>query len=103
MEDFKIIDNYLMIKMPEEVDHHKSGYISQTADEYLLNHKVGNVVFDFEDTKFMDSSGIGILVGRYKKIAYFGGKVYVIHADRQIQKILYICGLNKWVEIINEN
>ena len=32
-EDFKVIDNYLMVKMPEEVDHHKSVYISETADE----------------------------------------------------------------------
>ena len=100
MEDFKIIDNYLMVRLPEEIDHHKSGYISQTADKYILNHKVCNIVFDFEATKFMDSSGIGIIVGRYKKIACFGGKVYAIHADRQIQKILYISGLNKVVDIL---
>ena len=31
-EDFKVIDNYLMVRMPEEVDHHKSVYISRTAD-----------------------------------------------------------------------
>ena len=43
MEDnFKVIDNYLMVKMPEEVDHHKSVYISKTADEYIMNEGVGN-------------------------------------------------------------
>ena len=46
-EDFKVIDNYLMVKMPEEVDHHKSVYISETADEYIMKEGVGNVVFDF--------------------------------------------------------
>lgn len=48
MEDnFKVIDNYLMVKMPEEVDHHKSVYISKVADEYIMNEGVGNVVFGF--------------------------------------------------------
>ena len=63
-ENFKVIDNYLMVKMPQEVDHHKSGYISKTADDYIMKEGVGNVVFDFEDTRFMDSSGNGIIKGR---------------------------------------
>ena len=100
MEDFKVIDNCLMIRLPEEIDHHKSAYISANADRYILKEEVNHVVFDFEDTKFMDSSGIGIILGRYKKISCFGGKVFAIHADRQIRRILYISGLSKIVEIL---
>ena len=100
MEDFKVIDNCLMIRLPEEIDHHKSAYISANADRYILKEEVNHVVFDFEDTKFMDSSGIGIILGRYKKISCFGGKVFAIHADRQIRRILYISGLSKIVEIM---
>lgn len=100
MEDFKVIDNYLMIKMPEEIDHHKSGYISERADRYILKERVDHIVFDFEDTRFMDSSGIGIIMGRYKKISCFGGKIFAIHADRQIRRILHISGLNRIVEIM---
>lgn len=100
MEDFKVIDNYLMVKMPEEIDHHKAAYISEGADNYIMQGKVDNIVFDFEDTKFMDSSGIGIMVGRYRKISCFGGKVFAIHADRQIKRILHISGLHKIVEIM---
>lgn len=59
-----------------------------------------HVVFDFEDTRFMDSSGIGIIMGRYRKIACFGGKVYAIHADRQIQRILEVSGMNRVVEVL---
>ena len=99
-EDFKVIDNYLMVKMPEEVDHHKSGVISKTADNYIVNTGVGNVVFDFEDTRFMDSSGIGIILGRYKKISCFGGKVFAINADSRIKRTLMICGLHKVIEIM---
>jgi len=98
--DFKVIDNYLMIKMPREVDHHMAGAICRKADAFLTNEKVSNIVFDFEATRFMDSSGIGIIAGRYKKIAYLGGKVFAVHADSQIRRILYISGLNKMIEVL---
>ena len=98
--DYQIIDNYLCIRMPEEVDHHRSDEICKNADHYILESQVGNVVFDFEDTKFMDSSGIGIIIGRYKKISYFGGKVFVINTDTRIKKSLMICGLHKIIEIM---
>ena len=101
MEDFKVVDNYLMIKLPDEIDHHKSVDISAKADRYILSKKVGNVIFDFERTTFMDSSGIGIILGRYKKISCFGGKVYAVNADRRIRRILLMSGLNNIVEIMD--
>ena len=61
MEQFAVIDNYLCIKMPQEVDHHGAAGIRENADRLLLDEKVRNIVFDFEDTTFMDSSGIGII------------------------------------------
>lgn len=100
-EYFQVIDNYLMVKMPEEIDHHNSTVISKKADDYILQGKVNNVVFDFEGTKFMDSSGIGIIVGRYKKIAVFGGQVYIVHPDRRIRKVLSMSGLTKIAEIMD--
>ena len=100
-ENFRVIDNYLMVKMPEEIDHHKSSYISENADKFIVQKQVNHVVFDFEDTKFMDSSGIGIILGRYKKIACFGGKVFAIHADHRIRRLLMISGLHKIVEIVD--
>lgn len=99
-EDFQVIDNCLMIRLPEEIDHHGAGLICESADRLLLREDVCNVVFDFENTRFMDSSGIGIIMGRYRKISCFGGKVYAIHADRQIQRILRLSGLNKIVEVL---
>ena len=100
MEEFHVIDNCLMIKLPEEVDHHRASYISEQADWYIVKENVNHVIFDFEDTRFMDSSGIGIITGRYKKISCFGGKVFAIHPDRQMRRILCISGLNKFVEIM---
>lgn len=96
-----MIDNCLMVRLPEEIDHHKAGYICEMADWYIVKQNVEHVVFDFENTRFMDSSGIGIIMGRYKKITCFGGKVFIIHADRQIRRILFISGLDKILEIMD--
>lgn len=100
MEEFQVIDNCLMVRLPEEVDHHRAAYICEGADRYIVKEDVNNVVFDFENTKFMDSSGIGIIMGRYRKITCFGGRVYAIHVDRQIQRILSLSGLDKIVEVL---
>lgn len=100
-EELKVIDNYLMIRMPSEIDHHKSVQISTKADRYIVSQNVGNVVFDFERTTFMDSSGIGIIVGRYKKISCFGGKVYIINADDRIRRLLMLSGLQNMVQIVS--
>lgn len=101
MEDnFQVIDHYLMIRLPEEIDHHSSKNISRRADSLILDENVNHVVFDFSDTRFMDSSGIGVLAGRYRKISCFGGKVYVVHADEHIRKILKMSGLSNLVEVM---
>lgn len=100
MEDFRIIDNCLMVRLPEEVDHHRAAYICENADRFIVQDNVAHVVFDFKDTRFMDSSGIGIIMGRYRKISCFGGKVYAIHVDKHIRRMLALSGLNKIVEVL---
>ncbi len=97
---FKVIDNYLMVKLPEEIDHHQAGYISKSVDKLLLEGRANSVVFDFEATRFMDSSGIGLIAGRYKKVVCFDGKVYAINVDKHIKRILYMSGLDKMIEIV---
>ena len=90
-----------MIRLPDEVDHHISVDISAKADRYIMSKRVGNVVFDFERTTFMDSSGIGVILGRYKKISCFGGKVYAINADNRIRRLLLLSGMQNIVEIMD--
>lgn len=98
--DIQVIDDYLMIKMPEEIDHHGALYISDEADSYIVTGQIANVIFDFERTTFMDSSGIGVIVGRYRKMQCIGGKVYIVGASLRMRKMLYMSGLTDLVEIL---
>ena len=100
MEEYAIIDNYLCIKMPQEVDHPGAAGIRACADRLILDDKVKNIVFDFENTTFMDSSGLGIIIGRYRKISCFGGKVYAINTNERISRILKASGMSAIIEIL---
>ena len=101
MEEFQIVDNCLMVMLPEEIDHYRTGYICEKADMYIVNNNVDHVVFDFGMTRFMDSSGIGLIMGRYKKITCFGGKVFILHPDKQIKRMLRLAGVQDLVEIVD--
>jgi len=99
-EEFAVIDDYLCIRMPKEVDHHGAASIRECADRLILDDKVKNIVFDFENTTFMDSSGLGIIIGRYKKISCFGGKVYAINTSERIGRLLRASGMASVIEIL---
>jgi len=101
-QQYKVIKDYLCIKMPQEIDHHNAELISRNADRFICQDKVNHIVFDFEDTDFMDSSGIGIIAGRYKKVRVFGGQVYIVNAKSQVKRILLLSGLQRYVVWMNE-
>lgn len=98
---FAVIDKHLMVKMPRELDHHNAGKLKERTDRFLVMDEVEHIVFDFENTVFMDSSGIGVIMGRYRKVSCFGGKVYAIHTNQRIQKIMKMSGLQNIVEIMS--
>ncbi|MEY8428562.1 anti-sigma factor antagonist [Lachnospiraceae bacterium 46-15] len=89
----------LVIKVPRELDHHSAEYLRGEADRILGEKSIRSIVFDFERTSFMDSSGIGLIMGRYKNIRFTGGKVTAVRANEQIRRILTLSGMHKVIEI----
>ena len=65
----------LVIHLPKELDHHNCRNLKYETDLLLSENYISKVVFDFSRTEFMDSSGIGILLNRYKQMAGSGGTV----------------------------
>lgn len=95
--EYKIEADTLKIKLPEELDHNNSLDIRKNADEAIYSGKVKNVEFDFSDTNFMDSSGIGMMMGRYRLIAPLGGRIIIVGAKGNIERIIHLSGLHKIV------
>ena len=63
---YELKDNSLRVMVPKELDHHSSIDLRSQTDMLLQTYHVKNLVFDFKDTEFMDSSGIGMMIGRCK-------------------------------------
>lgn len=89
----------LILKMPEELDHHQAEFLKEEADGLILKYPVRSLVFDFEDTRFMDSSGIGVIIGRCKNVRFSGGYVKAVNLDQQIQRVFRLSGLMKIIEV----
>ena len=92
--------NCLEFFLKGELDHHGAQGLLLRLEQDIQKTLPMVLILDFTDVTFMDSSGIGIIIGRYKKISYFGGKVFVINTDTRIKKSLMICGLHKIIEIM---
>lgn len=98
-EFFKIKGTNLTILVPQELDHHNAEIIRRKADRLLQTRNIRSLTFDFKKTHFMDSSGIGMIMGRYKNIRFTGGTVIAIHTNERIRRILTLSGVYKVIDI----
>lgn len=95
---YEIRDEFLIIGLPKELDHHSAMEIKKQSDKEFNKGNLKNIIFDFERTTFMDSSGIGVIMGRYKKVKDAGGFIGVMNINGAIHRIMEISGLYKIVE-----
>lgn len=94
--------NTLKVKIPAEVDHCFADAVREEVDRRLQMEDISTLEFDFKKTEFMDSSGIGLLMGRYKLMRALGGTVRITHAGERIKKILVLSGIHKIIPIEKE-
>lgn len=96
--DYELINQCLVIKLNKELDHHSALVIREKTDKLIDRGSVKNIIFDFEGANFMDSSGIGVIMGRYKRVIICGGRVAVTNVSDSIDRILKLSGLYKIIE-----
>ena len=99
---YKKKDRLLVIKFTEEIDHHTTEKVRRIADYEIERYIPRKVIFDFNNVSFMDSAGIGLLLGRYKNALSLGIKVEVINVNKSIYKILKMSGITRLLEVKEE-
>lgn len=92
-------DKLLVLKITEEIDHHSTEKIRRMADNEITRYMPRKVVFDFNKVSFMDSSGIGMIIGRYKTATMLGGVVEMTNVKPSVQKIFEMSGVLKIIPI----
>ena len=99
---YQIQENCLIIYLPKDVDHCSVQVIQHEADTIIKQNHIKHVIFDFKETQFMDSSGIGAVMGRYKLINMLGGEVWGVHINPRIKKILEMSGMHRIMQLYGE-
>jgi len=92
-EKYQLKEGCLTIQMPKELDHHEE------ADFLIGAYHVRRLVFDFRETEFMDSSGIGVIIGRCKSMGFSGGEVAATNMNERVKKIFMVSGLQKLIRV----
>ena len=99
---FEVQGNCLTVHLPEEVDHPVSEDIRKESDNIMRKKYIRTMIFDFSETMFMDSSGIGLIMGRYRAMGMRGDCIRATGVSAYIEKLLHLSGVYKFVEICRE-
>lgn len=95
---YDIYQRCLVIRLNEELDHHNALGIREKADKLIDRNQIKDIVFDFSGAGFMDSAGIGVIMGRYKKVIFIGGKTSVANVNSTVDRIFRLSGLYKIID-----
>lgn len=88
----------LTVYLEGEIDHHTAKALREAADEALMRRRPRTLVLDFSGVTFMDSSGVGLVMGRYKKAEALGCRITVQGMRAREARILALSGLPQLVE-----
>ena len=102
MEMLEQKEGRLIVHLPGELDHHHTENIRAAVDHMIRTTLIGEVEFDFSETLFMDSAGIGLLIGRYQMMQAFHGRILISHVNEQIERNLELSGIEKYIRLEKE-
>ena len=92
-------DKQLVVEITEEIDHHAAEKIRRKVDNEITRYMPRKTIFDFSRVSFMDSAGIGMLIGRYKMMKLIGGSLEIVNISETVKRILEMSGINKIIPI----
>ena len=89
----------LTVYLDGEIDHFASEYLREDIENELKSRPVSRLILDFSDVRFMDSSGVGMIIGRYKTMKAHGGSVYAQGLNPPIDRLFHLAGLHRIITI----
>lgn len=97
----KLYDKTLYLSLTGDLDEHNAFYVRQEIDNILTVQKYNQVIVDLANLDFMDSTGIGVLIGRYKLIKDTGIPIFISNPNKQVDKIFQMTGIYDIMPKIN--
>ncbi len=100
--DVKMEDDVLVALLSGEIDHHYAEQIRNKIEQEYEKNKAKNIVMSFKNIRFMDSSGIGMVIGRYKFAQARGGTLVASDLTLEAKRIFDMSGLGKIINIYDD-
>lgn len=85
----------LTVQLAGEIDHHSARCIRQAIDADIEKYRPKTLVLDFGKVKFMDSSGIGLIMGRYRTMKLIGGTVRIENVPAHLERLIALSGVRQ--------
>lgn len=95
---YELHQNCLVIYVTDDLDHHAVTQLREYSDRLIDAGNIKHIIFDFTEVGFMDSSGIGLIMGRYKKVMFLGGRAAVTNVGEVVNRIFSLSGLYQIIE-----
>jgi stage II sporulation protein AA (anti-sigma F factor antagonist) len=92
----------LFVRLTGELDHHTSHQLRERINTLSEEYDIRNIVFNFKELTFMDSSGIGVMLGRYNQVKHKKGLLVACELNTIIEKIIKLSGLYKILVITKD-
>lgn len=89
----------LVVRLSGELDHHSAQTVKATLEEAIERGRVNHIVLSLKDLSFMDSSGLGVILGRYKQISNRGGKMVVCDINQAVYRLFELSGMFKIIQV----
>lgn len=96
---FDNIDDKLIVNLMGELDHHSAEEVRNKIDDRIDREKLNKLIMNFSGVTFMDSSGIGVVIGRYKKLSLKNGFVCVTDVRDSVKRVFELSGMFKIIKI----
>ncbi|QIB69865.1 anti-sigma F factor antagonist [Aminipila butyrica] len=91
--DFQMKDDVLIVSIVGDLDHHQATQAREEIDRTMDAFKSKNMILNFSKVEFMDSSGIGVVMGRYNKVKERGGEIRICGCSKYVRLILEMAGI----------
>ena len=92
----------LLVGLDGELDHFCAQSVRRELDSMLSDTSIRHLILDFSGLAFMDSSGIGVILGRYRILRERGGDVAVLHMNSHISRIFHMSGMGKVIKSLDQ-
>lgn len=89
----------LIVEIDGDIDHHSAEIIRDKLEREFARAGAKNIIFDFTKVSFMDSSGIGMVLGRYRALEKLGGAVAVAGVSAEASRVFELSGLHKLIKV----